>query len=89
MLNKISKRLEKNVSTPPVKELRKAAVLLALSDEDDPQLLYTLRSNKVSSHGGEVAFPGGMQEKSDASLEETALRESEEETGLLRTEVKM
>lgn len=89
MLNKISKRLEKNVSTPPVKELRKAAVLLALSDEDDPQLLYTLRSNKVSSHGGEVAFPGGMQEKIDASLEETALRESEEETGLLRTEVKM
>lgn len=89
MLNKISKRLEKNVSTPPVKELRKAAVLLALSDEDDPQLLYTLRSNKVSSHGGEVAFPGGMQEESDASLEETALRESEEETGLLRTEVKM
>jgi|TARA_B110000914_G_C15518034_1_gene475002 8-oxo-dGTP pyrophosphatase MutT (NUDIX family) len=89
MLNKISKRLEKNVSTPPVKELRKAAVLLALSDEYDPQLLYTLRSNKVSSHGGEVAFPGGMQEKSDASLEETALRESEEETGLLRTEVKM
>ena len=89
MLNKISKRLEKNVSTPPVKELRKAAVLLALSDEDDPQLLYTLRSNKVSSHGGEVAFPGGMQEKSDASLEETALRESEEETGLSRTEVKM
>jgi 8-oxo-dGTP pyrophosphatase MutT (NUDIX family) len=89
MLNKISKRLEKNVSTPPVKELRKAAVLLALSDEYDPQLLYTLRSNKVSSHGGEVAFPGGMQEKIDASLEETALRESEEETGLLRTEVKM
>ena len=89
MLNKISKRLEKNVSTPPVKELRKAAVLLALSDEYDPQLLYTLRSNKVSSHGGEVAFPGGIQEKIDASLEETALRESEEETGLLRTEVKM
>ena len=89
MLNKILKKLEANVCAPPVEELRKAAVLLALSDEDDPQLLYTLRSNKVSSHGGEVAFPGGMQEESDSSLEETALRESEEETGLLRSEVKI
>ena len=89
MLNKISKILESNISSPPVEELKKAAVLLALSDEEDPKLFYTLRSNKVSSHGGEVAFPGGMEEDSDLSLEETALRETEEETGLIRSQVKV
>jgi len=89
MLSKIEKKLENYQNIPPVDNLRKAAVLLALSDTDDPSLLYTLRSNKVSSHGGEVAFPGGMLEDSDASLEETALRESEEETGLDRSSVRI
>ena len=89
MLTKIAKRLNQHNSTPPVKELKKAAVLLALSNADDPELLYTLRSSKVSSHGGEVSFPGGMYELSDKSLEETALRESYEETGLRSEDVKI
>ena len=66
----------------PQEGLPKAAVLIAITDEDNPKIIYTLRSNKVSSHQGEVAFPGGMQEESDSSLIITALRESEEEIGL-------
>ena len=66
----------------PQEGLPKAAVLIAVTDEDSPKIIYTLRSNKVSSHQGEVAFPGGMQEESDSSLIITALRESEEEIGL-------
>tara|TARA_Y100000590_G_scaffold204587_1_gene232034 strand:- start:2955 stop:3581 length:627 start_codon:yes stop_codon:yes gene_type:complete len=66
----------------PKLELPKAAVLIALTDEENPKIIYTLRSNKVSSHQGEVSFPGGMQEESDGSLSKTALRESEEEIGL-------
>jgi 8-oxo-dGTP pyrophosphatase MutT (NUDIX family) len=89
MLTKIAKKLNEHNSSPPVKKLKKAAVLLALSDANDPELLYTLRSSKVSSHGGEVSFPGGMHELADESLEQTALRESYEETGLKSEDVRI
>ena len=82
MLDKITDKIQTYSGKPPVAELRKAAVLIAVTDSKDPELIYTLRSNKVGSHGGEVSFPGGMYEEQDDSLENTALRESEEETGL-------
>tara|TARA_B100001769_G_scaffold221769_1_gene182108 strand:- start:997 stop:1575 length:579 start_codon:yes stop_codon:yes gene_type:complete len=87
MLNQITSKLKVYKGNSPVEDLRKAAVLIAIVDCDDPELIYTLRSNKVGSHGGEVSFPGGMHEKDDTSLEITALRESEEETGLSREQV--
>jgi 8-oxo-dGTP pyrophosphatase MutT (NUDIX family) len=40
-------------------------------------------------HGGQLGFPGGKRERADDSLLETALRETEEEVGLARTEVKV
>ncbi|HJM58900.1 MAG TPA: CoA pyrophosphatase [SAR86 cluster bacterium] len=64
-------------------------MLMAIVDSEEPELIYTLRSNKVGSHGGEVSFPGGMYEDEDGSLESTALRESEEETGLDRNKVRI
>ncbi len=92
MLKKIEENLNNKESTwldqlslkqsDPKLDLPKAAVLIALTDEENPEVIYTLRSNKVSSHQGEVSFPGGMQEESDSSLIMTALRESEEEIGL-------
>ena len=82
MLDKITNKIRVYSGRPPVEELRKAAVLIAITDSDDPELIYTLRSNKVGSHGGEVSFPGGMYEVEDKNLETTALRESKEETGL-------
>ena len=89
MLKKIRERLVNYEPKPPVQNLPKAAVLLALSDTDEPELIYTLRSDKVSSHGGEVSFPGGKQEDTDTSLEFTALRESQEEIGLMPEKVKI
>ena len=87
MLKKITDKIINYSGRPPVEELRKAAVLIAITDSKDPELIYTLRSNKVGSHGGEVSFPGGMYEKEDKDLKNTALRESEEETGLDKTKV--
>ncbi|MEK9902604.1 MAG: CoA pyrophosphatase [Gammaproteobacteria bacterium] len=89
MLDKITDKIQTYSGKPPVAELRKAAVLIAVTDSKDPELIYTLRSNKVGSHGGEVSFPGGMYEEQDDSLENTALRESEEETGLDRKKVEI
>ena len=66
-----------------------AAVLLALTDEPDPQVILTKRSANLSTHSGEVSLPGGRWDDTDPSLEYTALREAEEEIGLPPTEVRM
>ena len=87
MLDRITEKIKSYSGTPPVEELRQAAVLIAVTDSEDPELIYTLRSNKVGSHGGEVSFPGGMFEKEDKDLQNTALRESQEETGLDQSKV--
>ena len=87
MLEDITDKITGYSGRPPVEELRKAAVLIAVTESKEPELIYTLRSNKVGSHGGEVSFPGGMYEEQDDNLENTALRESEEETGLDRNKV--
>ena len=87
MLDKITEKIKLYSGTPPVDELRQAAVLIAVTESENPELIYTIRSNKVGSHGGEVSFPGGMFETEDKNLQDTALRESHEETGLDRSKV--
>ncbi len=89
MLRKIKTNLKGFNGSPPIEDLPKAAVLLAVTAEEEPQLIYTLRSNKVSSHKGEVAFPGGREEQDDLTLADTALREAEEEIGLDRNLVEV
>jgi 8-oxo-dGTP pyrophosphatase MutT (NUDIX family) len=63
--------------------LRASAVLIPLFyDQGQYHVLFTERSDEVNFHKGQVCFPGGTQEPSDASLLQTALRESEEEIAL-------
>lgn len=59
-----------------------AAVLMPLTRTANPELLLTLRSQNLSTHGGEVAFPGGRRDPEDCDLIRTALREAHEEVGL-------
>ena len=49
--------------------------------------MYTIRSANLKRHVGEVAFPGGVKDKEDQDVIETALRETEEEIGLPRSSV--
>lgn len=59
-----------------------AAVLLAITDCRNPEIVLTRRARHLSSHSGEVSFPGGKWDETDTTLTVTALRESEEEIGL-------
>ncbi|CAM9491416.1 unnamed protein product [Pylaiella littoralis] len=60
---------------------RRAAVLVPLCNRDGiASLLFTVRSSKVSTHKGQVSFPGGHLEASEDAIE-AALRETREEIG--------
>lgn len=69
--------------------IREAAVLIALTRAADPKVVFIKRAEHLTSHGGQVAFPGGMWEPEDHSLLHTALRESEEEIALPPQEVEI
>lgn len=59
-----------------------ASVLLAITLREQPMVLLTQRTMHLSSHSGQIAFPGGKQDAEDADLTNTALREAQEEIGL-------
>lgn len=62
---------------------REAAVLVPLvARPSGTQVLLTRRSSDLSSHPGQIAFPGGCREPEDEGPIATALRETEEEIGL-------
>ncbi|PSL45075.1 8-oxo-dGTP pyrophosphatase MutT (NUDIX family) [Salsuginibacillus halophilus] len=65
-------------------EMTHSAVLLPLIVHEDQtmSLLFEVRSRQLNSQPGEICFPGGRLDPQDASLQETALRECEEETGI-------
>ena len=64
--------------------LAHASVLLPIVLRDQPMVLLTERTLHLSTHSGQVAFPGGRADPEDASPADTALREAEEEVGLER-----
>lgn len=68
---------------------RDAAVLIPIVGSPRPTLVFTVRTETVSSHKGQISFPGGSVDPQDASLEETALREAHEELGIEARDVKI
>ena len=64
-------------------DARKSAVLLALFEQNGmPYLAFIRRASTLRAHSGEIAFPGGGVDATDASSAMTALREAYEEIGL-------
>lgn len=59
-----------------------AAVLLPLVMHERPTLLLTQRTAHLSTHSGQIAFPGGKLDDTDANATAAALRETHEEIGL-------
>jgi 8-oxo-dGTP pyrophosphatase MutT (NUDIX family) len=68
---------------PEGSDARKGAVLMLFGEgERGPDVLLTERAHGMRSHPGQVSFPGGSIDETDASPTAAALREAEEETGL-------
>ncbi|MGN6585549.1 MAG: CoA pyrophosphatase [Rhizobiaceae bacterium] len=66
-------------------KLRDAAVLIpVVGHPEGTTLILTQRTEKLRHHSGQIAFPGGSIDPDDASAEDAALRETEEEIGLDR-----
>jgi 8-oxo-dGTP pyrophosphatase MutT (NUDIX family) len=59
-----------------------ASVLLGIVEREQPMVLLTQRTANLSTHSGQIAFPGGRQDPGDRDLTVTALREAHEEIGL-------
>jgi 8-oxo-dGTP pyrophosphatase MutT (NUDIX family) len=63
-------------------DARAAAVLIPIYPGPEPTLIFTVRSESLPSHKGQISFPGGSIDPEDASPEAAALREAHEEIGL-------
>lgn len=78
--------------SPPPPTARISAVVVPLvvrptgSATDLPDVLFTLRSENLRSHKGQISFPGGRVD-ADEAPRDAALREIEEEIGIQRNEV--
>jgi len=92
------RRFSESLVAPPVNEPRidenadliAAAVLVpVIVRESGATMLLTQRTAHLRDHAGQVSFPGGRSEVSDASVEATALREAEEEVGLPASQIEI
>ena len=69
-------------SRRPEPGARRAAVLMPILPAEGARVVYTVRTDALRDHAGQVSFPGGSLEPGDGSPRETALREAEEEVDL-------
>ena len=64
--------------------IRPAAVLIPIIEHAEPTVLLTQRAAHLNDHAGQISFPGGKIDATDATPLDAALREAEEEIGLAR-----
>mgnify|MGYP006268980287 CR=1 FL=1 len=83
--------VRRRVEPPPAHAKQAAVLALFYPLEERWHLVFIERQSlhPEDRHAGQISFPGGRQEPSDTSLQETALREAEEEVGLDRKQVEV
>jgi 8-oxo-dGTP pyrophosphatase MutT (NUDIX family) len=69
--------------------VRSAVLIPMYKNSGQYYIVFTKRTTKVKTHQGQISFPGGMQDKGDKTLRDTALRESVEEIGLRRGDARI
>jgi 8-oxo-dGTP pyrophosphatase MutT (NUDIX family) len=68
----------------------RAAVLIPIyRKEETPHIVFQVRTDLVEHHKGQISFPGGAEDPGDSDLLMTALRETEEEIGLVAEDVEV
>ena len=76
--------------TSSSQDFHPAAVLAVLYKTDGEwHLLFTHRAENIGPHAGQVSFPGGKTEPQDTDLLSTALRETDEEIGVRRSDIRI
>ncbi len=77
----------KEIHEPP---LTSAGVLVPLFEKLGAlHILLSRRTESVEHHKGQISFPGGVRERSDPTIIDTAIRETEEEIGIQRPEIEV
>ncbi len=67
-----------------------ASVVIPLYQyKNETNIVFTKRSYKVRHHKGQISFPGGKFDKEDENLEITAFRETYEELGIKKEDLKL
>ena len=73
-----------------IQNARKSAVMILFFQEDNHlKMIVIRRSVYVGIHSGQIAFPGGRYEEEDGDVRVTALREIEEEIGILEEKIEI
>jgi 8-oxo-dGTP pyrophosphatase MutT (NUDIX family) len=89
---KLIDRLRSSLAAPPVEKMIEgdlpgapaatpAAVLVALTDRNEPGVILTVRTDTLRTHAGQIAFPGGRIDPGEDAFS-AALREAREELDL-------
>jgi len=82
-IDRLTKRLQSHQPKIISAQLPEAGILVPVTrNTSDPSIILTRRSQHLSTHKGQVAFPGGKFDEEDGSLMNTALRECHEEIGV-------
>jgi 8-oxo-dGTP pyrophosphatase MutT (NUDIX family) len=77
------------IALPEEQGVRCAVLVPLMPDGEECRVVYTVRTEHLPDHRGQVAFPGGKHAASDTSLADTALREANEEVGIVPAEVEL
>ncbi|TSA27429.1 MAG: CoA pyrophosphatase [Bacteroidetes bacterium] len=76
-------------TAPPLSAKPSGVLLLIYPIEEEPCMVFIQRPDYGGVHSGQISLPGGKRERGDPDLLATALRESQEEVGIIREQIEI